>query len=345
MSLAHTGGSQSGMTLIELMIALVVLSLVMTGLLGSMQREASVLADMTNTTARERTAAEMLGRLESLLEYAAGATPRAFLVSDMAAGETLEITVDSNQGFPPFGFLLLEPGTAWEERVQYADLDPVTNKFTDLTPGARCTGESGHNTGLPVLWAGLGLALDDQVAPPADQWDGRLDTDTGPVFFRGDATAFSFRIPTDPGGKGEYFDDDGIKWGAAVGGADTLEGWAALRYDAVLELREDVEGRDLNRDGDVVDVFDLGRIELVTWNAFAAGPPTRVRLCPPIVMQERCNEGGDLDGDGFDDPIFVWFPMEGRLEVRLFLALGHVNGRQVIRRTSSTIHLRNGALE
>ena len=94
-----------------------------------------------------------------------------------------------------------------------------------------------------------------------------------------------------------------------------------------------------------MDVFDLGRIELVTWNAFTGGEATRVRLCPPIVMQERCNAGGDLDADGFDDPMFVWFPIEGRLEVRFFLALGVVNGRQVIRRTSSTIHLRNGALE
>lgn len=333
------------MTLIELMIALVVLSLVMTGLMGSMQREASVLADMTHTTARERRAAEMLGRLESLLEYAAGATPTAFLISPMALGETFEITVDSNQGFPPFGFLQIEPGTVWEERVGYGDLDPVANTFLELTPGALCTLENGHGTGLPVLWADLGLALENQVAPPADQWDGRLDTDTGPIFFRGDGTAFSFRIPTDPDGNGEYIDDTGIKWGAAVDGVDTLEGWAALRFDPVLELREDAEGRDLNRDGDAVDVFDLGRIELVTWNAFTGGEPSRVRLCPPIVMQERCNEGGDLDGDGFDDPIFVWFPLEGRLEVRFFLALGHVNGRELIRRTTSTIHLRNGALE
>ncbi len=333
------------MTLIELMIALVVLSLVMTSMLGSMQREAAVLSDMTNTTARERGAAEMLGRLESLLEYAAGATPTAFLVNNMAIGETVEISVDSILGFPPFGFLQIEPGTAWEERVEYADMDPATNKFTTLSRGARCFGTSFHGAGLPVLWAGLGLALDNQVAPPADQWDGQLDTDTGPVFFRGDATAFSFRIPTDPGGNGDYFDENGVKWGAAVEGADTLEGWAALRFAPAFELREDEEGRDLNGDGDAVDVFDLGRIELVTWNAFAGGENSRVRLCPPIVMQERCNEGGDLDGDGFDDPMFVWFPLEGRLEVRFFLALGHVNGRQLIRRISSTIHLRNGALE
>jgi len=342
---ARTGGSRSGMTLIELMIALVVLSLVMTGMLGSMQREAAVLSDMTNTTARERTAAEMLGRFESLLEYAAGATPSAFLAGNMGMGETGEISVDSVEGFPPFGVLQIEPGTAWEERVEYADFNPGANKFTTLTPGARCTGANGHAAGLPVLWADLGLALDNQVAPPADQWDGRLDTDIGPVFFRGDATAFSFRIPTDPGGKGEYFDANGIKWGAAVDGIDTLDGWAALRYDAVLELREDEEGRDLNRDGDVLDVFDLGRIELVTWDFVAGGDPTRVRLCPPIVMQERCNEGGDLDGDGFDDPLFIWIPAEGRLEIRMFLALGTVNGRQIIRRINSTIHLRNGALK
>ena len=182
----------------ELMLALVVLSLVLATMLGAMHREAVVLSDMSHTTAREHTAVEMIGRLESLLGDAAGANPTAVLVSDMERGETLEISVDATRGFPPFGCLQIEPGTAGEERVEYGGLDPVGNRFTDLTPGACFTVANGHGAGLPVLWAGSGVAIENQVAPPADQWDGRLDTDTGPVFFRGDATAFSFRIPTDP---------------------------------------------------------------------------------------------------------------------------------------------------
>jgi len=63
------------------------------------------------------------------------------------------------------------------------------------------------------------------------------------------------------------------------------------------------------------------------------------------VLQERCNWGSDLDGDGFDDPLFMWEPETGCLHVRLFLAAGTVNGRQSVREIESILYLRNGALE
>lgn len=336
------------MTLIEITVVLCILSIIMCSMLVSTHQEAKRFGEMASMTDNERTGREMTGRIESMLDFAIGASPQAFLVANLAANDAGgSALVDTTLGFPPQGVLLLEPGTAWEERLEYNGLDVAGQRFLGLGPAAQCTAAAAHVNGQPVHWAGMAVAIDNQDAPPADQWEGRAESDTGPVFFRGDGTAFSFRLPTDPTGENEFFDADGnITWGATVGDTATLEGWAAIRFDARDEVREaDVE-QDLNADGDRVDIFDLGRIEVVTWNAFAGGMvPSEIGLCPPIVMQERCNWGGDLDGDGFEDPLFLWIPSEGRLELRAFLAIGAINRQQVVRHVDSTIHLKNGAMQ
>jgi hypothetical protein len=68
-----------------------------------------------------------------------------------------------------------------------------------------------------------------------------------------------------------------------------------------------------------------------------------VALGPPIVLQERCAWGGDLDGDGFEDPIFLWDREGGRLRARLFIMAAARKNVPQVRRVESTLFLRNGA--
>jgi len=98
----------------------------------------------------------------------------------------------------------------------------------------------------------------------------------------------------------------------------------------------------VNHDGDETDVFDVGQIRAHTWDsADPAVPASDIGLGPASVLQERCNAGGDLDGDGFDDPIFLWDPARRRLHVRLYV-LGRTGGEvPAVRKVESMIFMRN----
>jgi hypothetical protein len=296
---------------------------------------------MTHVTARERAALEMIGRIERTLEFAAGATPQAFLTSAIGGGDTI-ISVDSTLGYPPSGVLLLEPGGGGEERAAYDGIDTATHRFLNVERGVQCTPGAGHQAGTVVHFGGMAVATEEQVAPMAGSFDGRAQDGGDVVFFRGQGTAHSFRVPTDPAGGTDFFDDTGVTWGATIGGNPTLDGWSALAFRAVGELREDEQGRDLNGDGDATDVFDLGAIRLESWDAFTlSGASTETALCPPVIVQERCNWGGDLDGDGFDDPIFLWNQSTRTLHVRLFVVGRTVRDLPIVRRIESVMFLRN----
>jgi hypothetical protein len=52
-----------------------------------------------------------------------------------------------------------------------------------------------------------------------------------------------------------------------------------------------------------------------------------------------------LDDDGFEDPVFLWTPLSGRLRIRLFALVGTVNQGEVIKRYETVFHLRNGAAQ
>ena len=52
-----------------------------------------------------------------------------------------------------------------------------------------------------------------------------------------------------------------------------------------------------------------------------------------------------MDGDGLQDPMFLWTPESGRLRVRLFALVGDVGGRDVIRRFETVLYLRNGSAD
>ncbi|MDF1836994.1 MAG: hypothetical protein P1V35_03920, partial [Planctomycetota bacterium] len=243
------------------------------------------------------------------------------------------------------GTLLIEPGSPLEERVDFDGLNPVNNTFSGLVRGVQCTSPTSHSDGVRAYWAGGAAALENQVGPPASQWDGQALTAEGPLFFRGDGTGFSFRVPTDPAGGTDYFDATGIRWGSKVNGNQSANGWSALTYVATRQITEADVGTDINGDGDEIDTFSLGQIRLQRWDAFANGVPMDdVALCPPIVAQELCNYGGDMDGDGFADPLFLWNPADGSLRIRLTIVSGLQNTRAVVNRLANTMYLRNGAL-
>lgn len=335
---------RAGFTIVEVMIASTIITIVMAAMIVGMQREAKNLGDMVTNTHRERSAQVVMHRIEMELEFAAGANTDAWTSGTSTAGSST-LMVDNSLGFPPMGTLLVDPGGFGVERIDYSGLDRSTHTFTGLDRGVQCTNPSGHANGVRVHWAGGATALENQIAPAASQWDGQAASPTGPVFFRGDGTGFSFRVPTDPTGGNDYFDAGGIRWGSEVNGNPNANGWSCLRFVARRQLTEAEANRDINQDGDQDDTFDVGQIELVRWDsANNGGNPTQVNLCPPIVLQEVCNYGGDLDADGFADPIFLWDPFRGSLSIQMFITSGMHNQRANVQRIATTLYLRNGAL-
>ncbi|HPF13265.1 MAG: prepilin-type N-terminal cleavage/methylation domain-containing protein [Planctomycetes bacterium] len=336
--------SASGFTLVEVIIASSILAILMASMMVGMQSESKHLGEQVTTTHRERAAQVLLHRMEQELTFAAGAATSAWLGSGVSGGSGT-LTVDTSVGFPPSGTLLLEPGSASEERVDYTGLDRTSQRFEGLDHGVQCTDPRSHAAGTRVYWASTAAAIENQVAPAASAWDGRANGPFGPIFYRGDGTGFSFRVPTDPAGNHQYFAGNDIRWGAKIGSGPSANGWSCLQFVAQRQITEAQAAVDLNADGDLDDTFDLGQIRLRSWDAFQNGEAeTTVSLCPPIVLQEVCNYGGDLDNDGFEDPLFLWDPADGSLHIELFVLTGMHNQRAQTSRLASTLYLRNGAL-
>ena len=337
---------RAAFTLVELCFALGIAAVVLGSMAVSMHREARGLSERAARAANERVAGELLGRVEQELEFAIGVTPQAFLLEDLGAGGDDRARVDATQGFPAWGVLLLEAGTEDEERVAYAMLRPGSNEFRALGRGAQCGSPSHHDKNTLVRWAGMATPIVDQINPLPEDFDGLAFRSSGTVFFRGDGTGFSFRVPVDAAGDGEFLQGGQVQWGSVVAGEPTLDGWSAFYFQAVEEVSEAELGADLDRDGDTDDVYDLGRVRLMSWNAFQDGERlTDVALCAPLVLQRRCDWGGDLDDDGFDDPMFLWEPALGRLSVSLFVLPGRLDELARTRRFETTLYLRNGAWE
>lgn len=335
-------GRRGGMTLVEVSISAAIMAVVLTAMIVGMQRETRGLSNIVTTTTRERQAHEMVARIENELEYAAAAMPTAFLQA--AAGPTSAgVVLDNSAGFPPSGIALVAPGGASQGLYTYSTLTPGTHTLGGLQFTEDCAQPPNASVGASVLWGGAAFAIPNQASPPANQYDGTAVGITGPVFFRGTGTGFGFRVPTDPTGGDNFFDAAGVTWGSEVAGTPTLDGWSAFDFDPVDQISEAELSLDINLDGDQLDNFDVGRLRLRTWDVNNVGGGRDTSLGPAMVLQERCNYGSDMDGDGFEDPIFLWNEVDQTVTISLTVHAGFLNEVPVIRRVQTTVFLRNGS--
>jgi prepilin-type N-terminal cleavage/methylation domain-containing protein len=332
--------TRSGFTLVEVTVAAAIMAIVLFAIVTMTMRDSRASKAALSIGAAEMRAQQMLTTLQRELYDARGANPAAVLTQALGSTETNAINVDSTAGFPDRGMLLVDRGTGSVERVAYAGLSAT--QFTGLTRGAQCTSAVGHTQGALCLWAGLAEPIPIQTNPASSLYDGRARESVGNVYFRGDGAGFSYRVPTDPSGGTNYLVGDDVTWGAVVGGQPLLSGWSALYFDARNTFSEATSAYDLNKDGDLADLYDIGQIRRRTWDtASTTGSARELGLGPTFVIQERCNFGGDLDGDGFDDPLFLWDPLTRRLHVRLFILGTTAGNLPIVRAVESTIFLRN----
>ncbi len=332
------------MTMVELIISFSIMATLLLSVFAVIQRDTHLANSTLGISLAEMKAQQMLRKIETELANARGANPIAQLTSTLNAGSTNDIHVDSTLGFPNSGILLIDRGNGSEERLSYSGLNAAGDEFLDLVRGLQCTEDNDHAAANLILWAGLAEPIALQVNPPAEMWDGRANEMTGPVFFRGDGHGFSYRIPVDPTNSvpPNYLNaEDQLQWGHDLGGP-TEEAWACLYYEPKFVYDESITGDDLNNDGDMLDVYDVGQIRRRIWNTTDPGAvPSELGLGPSNILQERCNWGSDLNGDGFEDPIFLWDRESRRLHVRLFI-LGRTNvDMPIVREVQSLVFLRN----
>ncbi|MEM6675765.1 MAG: type II secretion system protein [Planctomycetota bacterium] len=339
-------GLRSGFSLIEMMVALTVVSIILVATAASLQREADSVSDLQRITYAERLVQELFTKLEQRLEFARGFTPNTTLQTPLGSTTTGSALLADISGFPHQGTFLVDPGTPSEERVAYADLDIGGNRLEVMTRAQRGTSGFTHPANAVVLWEGLAVPIDDQIAPPANAFDGQTDDLRGNVFYRGDGAGFSYQRPVDPARTGSFMTPTGVRWGAQVGGRDVTDGAAAITYVPVGQVTEGNLDFDINNDGDLLDTFDLGRMTELAWDGTDPALGTsRTDLIAPIILQEQNDYGSDLDGDGLQDPMFMWTPESGRLRVRLFALVGDLGGRELVRRFETVLYLRNGAAD
>ncbi len=331
---------RAGFTVIEVVMAGSILFLLVFGTLMAVQRESNDLAGIISQARTAKQSRVLLTRIESELTFAQVA-PTATTLTAAVGGGGLTLPLANLQGLPQSSILLLDRGMATEERVLYSTFDAGLRTVTAAERGLQCTEARAHDMGSQVLWAGPAEAIEDQSAPPAWDYDGIASERSGNLYFQGDGFALSYRVPiTQPG---DSFIQDGIiTWGASVAAGSLDTGCSALTYEATTLLMEADLGQDLNGDGDQEDLFDLGHIRILSWDTEDADVKgVSVGICPNIVLQEQCNWGGDLDSDGFDDPIFLWMPDSQRLHVRLFTYRAGDPVRPV-EMVESVIYLQNG---
>lgn len=337
---------RAGFTLVELTISMAILSALMVFMTVHMQREARGMRQLQSLSQQERVVSDLMMKIEAQLDFAQGEVPTATLASSLPSGETFVVDVDSTGSFPDQGILLINAGNGAEERIRYTDTDPATGAILQLERGAQGGAARSHAGGAVVLWAGTAAVLEEQAAPLAGSFDGQSRELLADLFFRGDGTGFSYRVPVDPAGGTNFLTPTGVRWGAPIGGRPTEDGRACIYFEPVAVIREVDRNFDFNRDGDLLDTFDLGRIRQRAWDAVDGdNASSDVPLCPPMVLQERDAWGADLDNDGFEDPMFLWTPQSGRLRIRVFALVGTINGAEVVKRYETLLHLRNGAAQ
>jgi len=336
--------ARRGTTILELILSFGILTTILLATFGVIQRDTQLASSTLGICVAEMKAQQMLREIETHLANARGANPLASITEDLGASETGDLAVDMTLGFPDQGSLLLGRGTSSAERIAYASLDATQDHFLTLLRGQQGTDSSSHAAGEELLWCGLAEPIELQVNPPPTTFDGIAMESRGPVFYRGDGIGFSFRIPVDPTDSVPpvYLDEDELQWGHELHGTPSTDAWACLHYVPRFTYAESTTGDDINRDGDTTDVFEVGQIRRRIWDTTdPTVPPADLGLGPTNVLQEQSNRGGDLDGDGFNDPIFLWDRESRQLHVRLFV-LGRTNSDvPIVRKVESLVFLRN----
>jgi len=115
-----------------------------------------------------------------------------------------------------------------------------------------------------------------------------------------DSTRIRFRVPVDADGDGNCLDSTGTP----QYGADGHVGW--MREYALIKktsLSEPADNMDYNGDGDKADLFDLCCINRNVYDA-EGNMVKSVPLTGETIITTSPTGGGDIDGDGVNDPIF-----------------------------------------
>ena len=334
---------QAGIGLIEASIAITLLAVTIMAtfsLLDSSRRfassslEAAAVADL---------AQDLVYDVERELTGAAFYIPAAPLVLDLAANDTSAASLASTAGFPPMGEIVIDRGGALEEVVSYTSLHADGTQLLGLSRAQACTQGAAHLAGPgDVLWRGLAELIDDQGTPPASAYDGSAQGEEGLEYFRGQGTGLVYRIPIDTTGSGSVLDENTLQWGAVLNEfGPTTDGYVAIYYSPRDTYDENIHGFDVNRDGDTEDVFDIGQLRRVTWDASDPTHMEDIGIGPSAILQEQCAWGSDLNGDQAEDPMFLVNETRRTLHMRFYL-IGRSNPQlPIIQHVESVVYLRN----
>lgn len=332
-----------GYSLLELLIAMTLFSVIFMSSITLIEHERRLSRSVLHISQVELMSQDMMFRLKRELANAFGENPVAVAPLGLGQGATT-LQLDSSLGFPPAGTLLIDRGSGNVERVSYAGLDATQTLLLNLSRAEQCTSDVAHGVQTAVLWGGLAEPLEQQSPPPdAEDYDGISLEAGGPLYYRGDGSGFSYRVPVDPSGGQDYLNGGELQWGAELPGAgQTLDGWIAIYFRASTTFDESEHGDDINGDGDRTDVFDVGQIRKVIWDVTDPSAPVHeIGLGPSNVIQERCAYGSDLDADGYNDPLFLWDRTTNELNARLFLLGATIANAPVIRKIEEVMFLRN----
>ena len=343
--------TRAGSTLIEVTFSTAILSVLLLSIFAVLERQGQLGTAALSTSITENRAIELASRLRRELVSARGKRVRCVLtapINSEASGPGSSLEVSTTTGFPPTGTLLIDSGTGALERIGYESLDLDEREFRGLSRGLDGTAESSHYvTSDWIWWSGMACPIEGVAGVDG----GTAWLNGKEVPFRGDGLGFSYRVPVDlDGGVGmpDYLDGLEPAWGAitrsGVDGALTpnATGWCAIVFETSRELTEAELNSDINQDGDKVDVFDVGRLTKITWDTVDPLVPVhRQALGPSCVLQERDAPAADLDGDGYEDPLFLWDADTRILNVRLFLLARGLPDQPTIRRIDVRVFLRN----
>ena len=328
------GDDRLGMTLVEVSIAFTIAAVVLLAGLVQLQDFVADVGEFAEHAEDSLSAAGTLDRIERELEWAQSMELGTRLTASFELLPDAPLSCESALGFPDAGYVWLAPGTSWRGALAYGALGAGGTTFEDVAevPGFG----SSFSAGTSVTWAGAAV-----VSPLAELVDGVATGPLGGLPFVGPGTGFAFRVPVATSAGSGFTSGGSIQWGAEVRGASIVEARSCLYFDPVRAIGEAGVGVDVNRDGDVEDVFDVGAIRRRTWSGPAA-VSQEVSLGQANVLQERGAWGGDLDGDGAADPIFLWDPRSGLLRVTLFTAPRNLRFASEVERRVATVRLRNG---